>query len=111
MGLPAFSEFKSYWPLSITQRSLHIADGLILAAKVHGAVLVFNSGKIHQNIRKKMKERIKEANGVVIGGVINRANYRKSDYSYYRYYRQYSKYYHHTSDDSEMYAIASAQNL
>lgn len=87
--------------------ALHIADGLILAGKVHGTILVFNSGKIHHSLGKKMKERIANANGVVIGGVINRADYRRLDYAYYRYYRQYKKYYDHTSDNSELHETTS----
>jgi len=82
--------------------SLYIADGLILTAKVHGTILVFNSGKVHQNIAKKLKGKISSSKGTIIGGIINRADYRKLEYPYYHYYSQYSKYYHHTPSHSEM---------
>ena len=87
--------------------SLHIPDGLILAGKVHGTILVFNAGKIHQNIGKKMKEKIHSANGTVLGGIINRADYKKLDYHYYRYYHKYSKYYH-KSGTAELNEVNSA---
>ena len=74
--------------------SLHIADGLVLTGKIHGTILVFNAGRIHRSVGRKMKERIKSSGGVIIGSVINRANYKNLDYSYYRYYREYRKYYH-----------------
>lgn len=74
--------------------SLHIPDGLILAGKMHGTILIFDAGKIHQNVGRKIKEKIISANGVVIGGIINRANYKNLDYPYDQYYSKYSKYYH-----------------
>ncbi|OGX04546.1 MAG: hypothetical protein A3G87_05855 [Omnitrophica bacterium RIFCSPLOWO2_12_FULL_50_11] len=74
--------------------SLHIADGLILAGKVDGTVLVFRAGKVHQKIGRRMKEKIDAAGGVIIGGVINRADFKRLDSTYSRYYRQYTKYYH-----------------
>ena len=74
--------------------SLHIPDGLVLAGKVHGIILVFNAGRIHQTIAKKMKEKIMLANGVLLGGVINRAIYKNLSYPYYQHYEKYSKYYH-----------------
>ncbi len=78
--------------------SLHIPDGLILAGKMHGTILIFDSGKIHQNVGRKVREKIISANGVVIGGIINRANYKNLDYPYYQYYSKYSKYYHKSKD-------------
>lgn len=87
--------------------SLHISDGLILAGKVHGTILVFHAGKVHQNIGKKMKEKITSANGVILGGIINRADYKKLDYPYYQYYHQYSKYYH-KSGTAELHEVNSA---
>ena len=86
--------------------SLHISDGLILARKVHGTILIFHAGKIHQNIGKKMKEKITSANGVVLGGIINRADYKKLDYPYYQYYHKYTKYYH-KSETHEMHEVNS----
>lgn len=74
--------------------SLHIPDGLILAGKMHGTILIFDAGKIHQNVGRKVREKIISAGGVVIGGIINRANYKNLDYPYYQYYSKYSKYYH-----------------
>ncbi len=90
--------------------SLHISDGLILAGKVHGTILVFHAGKVHQNIGKKMKEKITSANGVVIGGIINRADYKKLDYPYYQYYHQYTKYYHKKSEAREMHEVNSTSS-
>jgi len=81
--------------------SLHIPDGLMLARKVHGTILVFHSGKVHQNIGKKMKEKIASANGIVIGGIINRANYKRLDYHYYYHYRKYNKYYHTSAGETQ----------
>jgi len=78
--------------------SLHIPDGLILAGKMHGTILIFDAGKIHQNVGRKVREKIISANGVVIGGIINRANYKNLDYPYYQYYSKYSKYYHKSKD-------------
>lgn len=74
--------------------ALHMADGLILASKVHGTVLVFNAGKVHRSAGRKIKERINSANGWIIGAVINRADYKKLEYPYHRYYRAYGRYYH-----------------
>ena len=73
--------------------SLHIADGLILAGKVHGTILVFDAGKVHQNVGKKLKDKITLANGIIIGGVINRTDYRKLTYPYHQYYHRYDRYY------------------
>lgn len=77
--------------------ALHIADGLILASKVHGVVLIFQAGRVHQNMGRKLKEKINLAGGVILGGIINKVNVKHIDDSYYRYYRQYHKYYHHES--------------
>jgi len=67
---------------------------LIMTGKVHGTILVFEAGKVHQNVGRKMVEKITAANGVIIGGIINHADYKKLGYPYYQYYRQYTKYYH-----------------
>ena len=82
--------------------SLYIADGLILAGKVHGTILMFNSGKIHLSVAKKLREKIMLTNGLIVGGIINRADYKKMNYSYYRYYHHYSKYYHKSDDSQEL---------
>ena len=81
--------------------ALHIADGLILTSRVHGTILIFHGGKIHQNVAKRMKDRIQSAGGVLVGGIINRVDYKRLDYSYYRYYRQYSKYYQKSNSEIE----------
>ncbi|GEM_PF-4845111 len=86
--------------------SLHISDGLILAGKVHGTILIFHAGKVHQNVGKKIKEKIIAANGVILGGIINRADYKKLDYPYYQYYHKYTKYYH-KSETAEMHEVNS----
>ena len=91
--------------------ALHIADGLILTGKVHGTILVFDSGKIHQNVARKLKDRVTSANGVIIGGIVNRSDYRKLDYPYYQYYRQYSKYYHSNDSVGATHSVSSGQIL
>lgn len=75
--------------------SLHMADGLILSGKVDGTILVFRAGKVHQKIARKMKEKIEAAGGTIIGGMINRTDFKSVDSTYSRYYRRYSKYYDH----------------
>lgn len=74
--------------------ALHIPDALILAERMHGAVLVFEAGKIHQTIGKKLIEKIKNARGILTGAIINRADYQKLDYQAFQHYQQYQKYYH-----------------
>ena len=54
-----------------------------------------------------MKEKIISANGTVLGGIINRTDYKKLDYPYYRYYHKYAKYYH-KSKPAEMHEVNSA---
>ncbi len=91
--------------------SLHIPDGLILTGKMDGTILVFHAGKIHQNIGRKMKEKIQAANGVIIGGIINRANYKKMDYYYYRHYQKYSKYYQPSSNDIQSAGLNASEQI
>lgn len=74
--------------------ALHIADALILAERMHGAVLVFEAGKVHQTIAQKLIEKVSAAHGILIGAVVNRADYQKLDYQTYQHYQQYQKYYH-----------------
>lgn len=76
-----------------TPPALHMADALVLARRMHGTILVFGVGEIHQSVAKKLTERIRSAKGVVIGSVINRVDYQKLNYPYYRLYHRYSKYY------------------
>lgn len=73
--------------------ALQMADALILAGKVHATILVFQSGKIHQDIARKLVEKINLAKGLVIGAVLNRVDYEQLNHPYYDLYRQYSKYY------------------
>ncbi len=75
--------------------ALHIADALILAQRMHGAILVFEEGKIHQTIAKKLIEKVSAAHGILIGTVVNRAKFQKLDYRAYHYYHQYQKKYYH----------------
>src|SRR3990167_22269 len=51
--------------------SFHIVDGLILAKKVQGIVMIFRAGQVHQGAGKKMKEKIVLANGTLIGAIVN----------------------------------------
>jgi len=76
-----------------------------------GTILVFHAGKIHQNIGRKMKEKIQAANGVIIGGIINRANYKKMDYYYYRHYQKYSKYYQPSSNDIQSAGLNASEQI
>jgi len=74
--------------------ALHISDALILAERMHGAVLIFEAGKVHQTIGRKLIEKIRAARGILIGAVINRADFQKLDYQAYQHYHSYQKYYH-----------------
>lgn len=75
--------------------ALHIGDALNLTSKVHGTVLVFQSGKVHEDIARKLIDKIKMSNGEVIGAVINRTNLRELGHEYSKYYNEYSRYYKH----------------
>ncbi|MBI1978248.1 MAG: polysaccharide biosynthesis tyrosine autokinase [Candidatus Omnitrophica bacterium] len=75
---------------------LHIADAFILAERMHGAVLVFEAGKVHQTIGKKLIEKVSAVHGILIGAIINRADFQNLDYQVYQHYHQYQKYYHST---------------
>ena len=81
--------------------SLHIPDGLMLASRVHGVVLVFSCGRVHIDVAKKLKQKLSVAGGLVIGAIINRVNYEGISSPYSKYYRQYNKYYHHQPVHSE----------
>lgn len=75
--------------------ALHIGDALNLTSKVHGTVLVFQSGKVHEDVARKLIDKIKMSNGEVIGAVINRTNLRELGHEYSKYYNEYSRYYNH----------------
>ena len=74
--------------------ALHIADALILGQRMHGAILVFEAGKIHQTIAKRLIEKVSTAHGILIAAVVNRTKFQKLDSRAYQYYHQYQKYYH-----------------
>lgn len=78
--------------------ALLISDALILAEKMHGVILLFDAGKVHQTTAKKLIEKITIARGSVIGAVMNRVEYQKLDYKAYQYYHQYEKYYRNTAE-------------
>lgn len=75
--------------------ALHISDALNLTSKVHGTVLVFQSGKVHEDVARKLIEKIKLSQGEVIGAVINQTNLKELGHSYYQHYNEYSRYYKH----------------
>jgi capsular exopolysaccharide synthesis family protein len=70
-----------------------ISDGLIVAKRAHGIIIVFGYGMTHISAALRIRERLELAECNVIGGIINMANIKKLGSDYYYYYRSYHKYY------------------
>lgn len=78
--------------------ALHIADAVILAQRMHGAILIFQAGKIHRDAARKLVEKLQMTHGLLVSAVINQVQYHKLDSHYHRYYHEYGKYYHPTEN-------------
>ena len=60
-----------------------VTDACVLASRVDGIFLVVNSGTIRREMAKKAKELLIEANGRVLGVILNRVELEAEDAYYY----------------------------
>ena len=60
-----------------------VTDACILASKVDGIFLVVNSGTIRREMAQKAKELLIDANGHVLGAILNRVELEEEDDYYY----------------------------
>jgi len=68
------------------------SDALILAAQLDGVLLINRAGMINRKMVIKTVEQVQNAQGKILGIVLNRVDVRKE--GYYKYYHKYySKYY------------------
>lgn len=63
-----------------------VTDASVLAAKVHGVVLVVNSGTNRPEMAQKAKDLLIKADGHILGVVLNRVEIEEEHAYYYYYY-------------------------
>lgn len=69
--------------------ALHIPDALIVAKYIHTGILVCSANMVYKKMAVQLKEKFDSVNLSLIGGVINRADYKKEDYYSQKYYKYY----------------------
>ncbi|RKP53183.1 polysaccharide biosynthesis tyrosine autokinase [Cohnella endophytica] len=64
---------------------LAVTDAQVLATKCDGVLCVLNAGKVKRQVAQKTLKRLEYVNATILGVVLNKIQYKKSDalYSYY----------------------------
>jgi succinoglycan biosynthesis transport protein ExoP len=63
-----------------------VADAAVLSRQVDGVVLVIEAGQTRHDVARQAIMNLQQAGAHILGGVLNRASYKKSDYYCYDYY-------------------------
>ena len=76
---------------------LSVTDAQILAKQVDGVVLVIYGGKTPRDAARKAIQQLSAVGGKVLGGMVNKIDVHKSEYSYYYRYYYDDHYYRHST--------------
>lgn len=76
---------------------LSVTDAQILAKQVDGVVLVIYGGKTPRDAARKAIQQLANVGGKVLGGMVNKIDVHRSEYSYYYRYYYDDHYYRQTS--------------
>jgi capsular exopolysaccharide synthesis family protein len=63
-----------------------VADAAVLSRRVDGVVLVIEAGQTHRDVARQAITNLQQAGAHILGGVLNRASYKRGGYHYYHYY-------------------------
>jgi succinoglycan biosynthesis transport protein ExoP len=63
-----------------------VADAAVLSRRVDGVVLVIEAGQTRCDVAKQATMNLQQAGAHILGGVLNRASYKRGGYHYYHYY-------------------------
>jgi succinoglycan biosynthesis transport protein ExoP len=63
-----------------------VADTAVLSRRVDGVVLVVEAGQTRRDVARQAILNLQQAGAHMLGGVLNRASYKREDHSYYRHY-------------------------
>lgn len=75
-----------------------LSDGLVLASKVGGTILVARQNQTTYDNLQKTVDRIKQVNGAVLGVIVNDVQEKNKPYGSYYYGSYYGSYDHHSSE-------------
>lgn len=70
---------------------LPVADACILGSKVDGILLVVGIGKVKPEMAQRAKAHLEDANGNLLGLIINRSEVYTEQRAYYKYYERFAK--------------------
>lgn len=70
-----------------------VSDPVFLSTMVDGVVVVVDSQAVPKQLVREVRSRLKSVGANILGVVLNRVNWRSSDYSYH--YKHYYSYYNH----------------
>lgn len=77
-----------------------VTDAVVLSSRLDGLILVVHAGVTRTQLVKEAKKNIEQAQGNLIGVVLNGVRYSSGDYRYYYYYSHgYGGYGHHHHDN------------
>ncbi|MGB9867878.1 MAG: CpsD/CapB family tyrosine-protein kinase [Bacillota bacterium] len=65
---------------------ISVADTMVISSKVDGIILVIRAGVTRTDIVRDTKEMIEQAQGKIVGVVLNGVRYSGDEYRYYYYY-------------------------
>jgi succinoglycan biosynthesis transport protein ExoP len=63
-----------------------VADTAVLSRRVDGVVLVVEAGQTRRDVARQAIMNLQQAGAHILGGVLNRASYKRGGYYYYHYY-------------------------
>jgi capsular exopolysaccharide synthesis family protein len=63
-----------------------VADSAVLSRRVDGVVLVIEAGQTRRDVARQAIMNLQQAGAHILGGVLNRASYKRGGYYYYHYY-------------------------
>jgi len=75
-------------------------DGVLLASKLDGTILVVHGGKTSREAGRRSKQLLKDVNARILGVVLNRITKKTSGYYYADYYKHYYQNYYSSDEES-----------
>jgi capsular exopolysaccharide synthesis family protein len=66
--------------------AVSVTDAAVLSRRVDGVVLVIEAGQTRRDVARQAIMNLQQAGAHILGGVLNRASYKRGGYYYYHYY-------------------------
>jgi len=63
-----------------------VTDAAVLALDADGVIVVGQAGRTRRGAARKAVEGLRKVGGKILGGVLNRVNWKRSEGYYYKYY-------------------------